>query len=376
MNNKLISFFLLTIVLTACSFSPSESDIQTAINETAAAEPSETPLPIQPSTKTLPPTVLPSSTPTLSAVDWFINQVEIDEFRLFNAGVDFASAQREYSHNFGQANARFIYCELDLTHTEPKENKTFVMRAVFHDPDGAVYGEAKFVPLVKEGWTNSNWVLGYGWDEPGNWDVGSYRVDVYVGDEKITSNSFDILPEPLATPTSTPRPGAVVDTASLNVRKGPGTEYAQQTSVTEGEQLEIIGQAHNCAWLKIKTTKGIEGWVSSELVMYETSCNGISSAPIPPTPKSVVATPTPAPASKPTEKPTGKTIKVKIINDTGGTITLDLNGPASYSFTLGSGTHTIKVIKGTYNYAAWGCGSSNYGSKKLNDGDEWRWYCD
>jgi uncharacterized protein YraI len=315
-------------------------------------------------------------------VDWFINQVEIDEFRLFNAGEDpFTSARRDYSHKFGQADARFIYCELDLNHTETGENKAFVMRAVYHDPDGVVYGEAKMVPFVKAGWTKSNWVFGYGWHDPGNWDVGTYRVDVYVEDEKIASESFEIQSEPSTTPTSTPQPGAVVDIDSLNVRKGPGTEYSFQTSVSKGEQLEIIGQAYNCAWLRIKTSTGIEGWVSSELVMYEIPCGEIPSAPIPPTPKpgAVTSTPgftsTPVPASKPTDKPTGKTVKVKIINDTGGTITLNLSGPANYGFTIGPGSQNINVIQGTYNYTVWGCGTSDSGSRKLKAGGEWRWYC-
>ena len=144
------------------------------------------------------PTDIPypaTNIPTQSVVDWFINQVEIDEIRLFNSGEDpIASAQRNYSHNFGQANARVIYCELDLYHTRPGENKAFVMQAVYYDPDGVVYGDVVIEPVVEAGRIKSNWVLGYGWDDPGNWDVGTYRVDVYVGEEKITSDSFEIQP--------------------------------------------------------------------------------------------------------------------------------------------------------------------------------------
>jgi len=143
-----------------------------------------------------------TNTPTPLVVDWFINQVEINEFRLFNSGEDpITPPQRVYSHNFEQTNARIIYCELDLNHTGPVENTTFVMRAVYHDPDGDVYGVAEIKPVVKAGWTWSNWVLGFGWDYPGNWDVGTYRVDVYVGDEKIASDSFKIQPlEPSSEP--------------------------------------------------------------------------------------------------------------------------------------------------------------------------------
>jgi len=160
-----------------------------------------TPLPSPTSTIVsviLAPTDNPFSapnTPTQSVVDLFINQVEIAEFRFFNSGEDpIETAQRDYSHNFGQSSARVIYCELDLNHPRPEENMAFMMNAVYHDPDGGVYGDVMIIPVVEAGRTSSNWILGYGWDGPGNWGVGTYRVDVYVGDDKVTSDSFEIQP--------------------------------------------------------------------------------------------------------------------------------------------------------------------------------------
>jgi hypothetical protein len=120
----------------------------------------------------------------------------------------------------------------------------------------------------------------------------------------------------------------------------------------------------------------VEGWVSSDLVTYEIPCNAIPAAPIPPTP--IPATPVPPPAATPTTKapPAGKTVSVKVINNTGGNITINLSGPATYSFNIAPGTSTIKVIAGTYTYTVWGCGTSSSGTAKLKEGYEWTWYCE
>jgi hypothetical protein len=247
------------------------------------------------------------------------------------------------------------------------------MEAVYYGPDGGVYGQADIQPVFETGWQMSNWIIGYGWDDPGNWEAGSYRVEVLVGDQVIASESFEIIqntPTPEVSPTPTPMPGAVVDTNSLNIRSGPDTVYSIAGGASKGDRLEILGQAYSCGWLKIETSDGVEGWVSSELVTYELPCSQIPAAEIPPTP---IPLPT-ATATKPA--PTGKTISVKVINNTGGTLSMNLSGPASYSFTFTTGTHTIQVLPGTYTYTVWGCGTSASGSYKLSKGDEWTWYCE
>lgn len=181
------------------------------------------------------------------------------------------------------------------------------------------------------------------------------------------------LPTPTLTSTSAPSESvAIVDTDSLNVREGPDTLYRNLTGVSKGDQLEILGQAYTCKWLKIKTPAGIVGWVAARLVQFDLACSQIPPASIPPTPTLQPPTAT----AVPTQAPSGQSINVKIINNTGGTVTLNMTGPATYSFTFGTGTQTINVLKGTYTFTAWGCGGAvNTGSKVLSGGDEWEWFC-
>jgi len=314
---------------------------------------------------------------------WPLTHAEVSELRFFEAGTNSPAAKsREYSHNFTCDHARYIYYELNLEHSPgPDETKDFLIRAVYSREGGAQIGELETNARIEPGWTWSYHDRGWGWPVAGNWEEGTYRVDIYIGGEKVASDSFEMLketPTPAATSTETPTPTeeyqavAVVDTNSLNVREGPGTEYGIRTSVSDGDELVIIGQAYNCEWLKIETSKGVVGWVSADLVSFDMPCDQIPPATIPPTPIPPPATNTP----KPQDEPSGKTVKILIENDTGGTLTLNLSGPKSYNFTFGPGNHTINVVAGTYSYTAWGCGgASTSGTKKLNAGDEWRFYC-
>ena len=156
-----------------------------------------------------PPTITPTKTltPTPSAVDWFLSEVEVVSFYLFEAGKNPSNpANRDYANTFTQSEARVIYGDVNLEHPGPEGAMAFEMAAIYYGPGGDVYGEVSIEPLIESGWTMSNWIIGFGWDDPGHWDVGSYRVDVLVGEAVIASNSFEVIqftptPEPTLTPT-------------------------------------------------------------------------------------------------------------------------------------------------------------------------------
>lgn len=76
------------------------------------------------------------------------------------------------------------------------------------------------------------------------------------------------------------------------------------------------------------------------------------------------------------KKPSGGLKQINIQNNTGGTVTLILTGPASYRFSLKSGKSTIMVLKGTYQFTAYGCGGASIsGTKKLGGKAVWKWWC-
>lgn len=75
------------------------------------------------------------------------------------------------------------------------------------------------------------------------------------------------LPPPTPTPAPTPAPApvfAAVITDRLNLRSGPSTELPRLTVVTRGMQLGVIGQIDGCAWLRVTSPDGTQGWVSGD----------------------------------------------------------------------------------------------------------------
>ena len=55
-----------------------------------------------------------------------------------------------------------------------------------------------------------------------------------------------------------------MNTASLNVRTGPGTSYDIKTKITIGQ--EVVIKSEKNGWYNITTTSGIDGWVSKSYI--------------------------------------------------------------------------------------------------------------
>jgi uncharacterized protein YgiM (DUF1202 family) len=113
---------------------------------------------------------------------------------------------------------------------------------------------------------------------------------------------------PESTSPSTPvnrsglAPIAVVQVATLNVRNGPGTNYAILYVVHQGDELQVVGQSSDCRWLKIivpaeQSNQGQIGWVSgqSQFVAVNTPCSAIT-----------VESAEPSESTSSTSGPTGK----------------------------------------------------------------------
>ena len=110
--------------------------------------------------------------------------------------------------------------------------------------------------------------------------------------------------EPTPTPEAKPTAEATVTSTVLNLRAGPGTNYAALGQVRKGDKLQILGKNDPGTWIKVKTPTGTEAWVILTYVTVTGSLNdvAVAEAPAAPTPS---AQPTsqpvgPAPAPRPT----------------------------------------------------------------------------
>ena len=77
--------------------------------------------------------------------------------------------------------------------------------------------------------------------------------------------------------------GATVKAPTLRVRSGPGPDYAQQATVSQGVTLRVLGQTKACDWLRVRTAETAIGWVSGgkEFVELSQPCDAIPVAATP-----------------------------------------------------------------------------------------------
>ncbi len=104
---------------------------------------------------------------------------------------------------------------------------------------------------------------------------------------------------PTATPEPEPETPQAVASRNMNVRSGPGTDFAVIASANSGDSFYITGKNEDGSWYQVCCFAGEEkGWLSASLVTIEGDAAEIQVATDIPAPP-----PTPTPPPKPTSPP-------------------------------------------------------------------------
>jgi hypothetical protein len=74
-------------------------------------------------------------------------------------------------------------------------------------------------------------------------------------------------------------------------------------------------------------------------------------------------------------KKPAKTVKVNMVNETGGTMTLILNGATSYRLAIPSGKSKIDLEKGKYTYTVYAVCGTKTGTINIRNRLRWSWRC-
>ncbi len=134
-----------------------------------------------------------------------------------------------------------------------------------------------------------------------------------------------------------------------------------------------VGESHIISVGLILEKEMSDGWV--DLPQGHTYVKVYHVIPVQPPTSTFTVTPTRRPTNTSTAKPVvplftktpSKTpapacvasFTVQIENTTGGTVTLYMNGPATYKFSLAAGNSSINVCPGSYSTTAYGCGGAS-----------------
>ena len=111
----------------------------------------------------------------------------------------------------------------------------------------------------------------------------------------------------------------------------------------------------------------------------QTNTPAITKTPTKTSTRTPTKAPTAIPANTiPTSSPTPSCAlegQITFINSTGGWITINLTGPAKFSFSMPGGTQTFQVCTGFYSYTVYGCGGESLNGS-ISSGEEIEFYCE
>jgi len=107
-------------------------------------------------------------------------------------GEQLPEGKREYADRFKASKTHAVYWEITLEHPPLGRRKAFTIRSVCYGPNGNVFGEGELKTYVEPNWGKSTHIYGWGFDEPGHWEDGKYKVELFVGGKKVASGSFEI----------------------------------------------------------------------------------------------------------------------------------------------------------------------------------------
>jgi hypothetical protein len=109
----------------------------------------------------------------------------------------------------------------------------------------------------------------------------------------VTATPLPATVAPTATP---PRP---VDTTvrvvsrGLNLRSGPGAAFAIFRALTQGTQLDVLGQSRDAYWLYVRIPDGTIGWVARPYTNFTGTAPIVEAPTAPPPPPPATRQPTP-----------------------------------------------------------------------------------
>ena len=147
-------------------------------------------------TFTSTPTATSPPTPTPTPSGFYIPSINswVTEFNFYEGDLNTTPEKedRVYRTRFHKDDTRTIYWELNLTHPQRDSFLDFVFRSVIYNPDGSERGNFETDTYLEPDWIDSWHTTGWGWEQPGNWPIGNYKVELYIEDQLIVEDFFEI----------------------------------------------------------------------------------------------------------------------------------------------------------------------------------------
>jgi hypothetical protein len=116
-----------------------------------------------------------------------------ESLRFYESGTAIGEhKERQYSTQFPKHSARYIKFELGVKNLQSMTDQTHQLMYRYINPDGSLLGETQSAWLVKSTSAMPSYSWGWGWEEPGHWQPGTYRVAILIDGVEFAEGSFTI----------------------------------------------------------------------------------------------------------------------------------------------------------------------------------------
>jgi len=119
--------------------------------------------------------------------------LNLRRIHFYEGGPRVSDPDKRFATEFDRKTSRYIHCQVDMQNDYwniKDQSYTFVWKYI--NPDGSLRGNVSLPFTVRREWRNAWVVSSWGWENPGNWPAGDYRVVVYVNDRLFGEGNFII----------------------------------------------------------------------------------------------------------------------------------------------------------------------------------------
>lgn len=128
--------------------------------------------------------------------------------RLFESpGKAVPVSQRHYATSFNRATTRYVFAEVRGRNLLYRKRDFYPIVILRYFKDNGAYAGEMIVhrAIVRASWRDALIAGGWGWNTPGHWPAGRYRVEVWLSnDRKVGETTFTIRTGLPTTPPMTP----------------------------------------------------------------------------------------------------------------------------------------------------------------------------
>jgi tetratricopeptide (TPR) repeat protein len=107
---------------------------------------------------------------------------------------DSRTDRRIHQTSFLRGETTYINCEVSFNnHLYRRRSQSLDLVCRYYSQDGKKFGETKINYRVPASWKSGHAWRGWGWRLPGNWPVGSYRVDFLYDGRLVAEGRFKVI---------------------------------------------------------------------------------------------------------------------------------------------------------------------------------------